>query len=235
VLGPFEENIWGIAEYARSPSARQFCREALAIVARLLGLWYRFRGDLHDRHRNPQPIDRRQLILKSIPLQKKPFALAETHLDHADREVLNLAMALFIHFERLFTFLQPEGVEPTNTWRRASCALPSATAAATVKIATACVLLSRRLAGGSIVTYWATSLLKYVATAVKPPHLLCSRNGADHVNCYHKCNALPVADPERANSVAAKGRYRRSGPFHRAQVRFVKFLATAAFAGIRPV
>jgi transposase len=109
-----KRNILGIAECARSPSAQQFCRDALAIVARLFRLWYRFRGDLRDRRGNPQPIDRRQLILKSIPLQKKLFALAEAHLDDADREVRNLAKALFIHFERLFTFLEQEGVEPTN-------------------------------------------------------------------------------------------------------------------------
>ncbi len=109
-----KRNILGIAEDARSPSARQFCRDALAIVARLFRLWYRFRGDLRDRRGNPQPIDRRQLILKSIPLQKKLFALAEAHLDDADHEVRNLARALFIHFERLFTFLEQEGVEPTN-------------------------------------------------------------------------------------------------------------------------
>jgi hypothetical protein len=109
-----KRNILGIAEYARSPSARQFCRDALAIVARLFRLWYRFRGDLRDRRGNPQPIDRRRLILKSIPLQKKLFALAEAHLDDADREVRNLATALFIHFDRLFTFLEQDGVEPTN-------------------------------------------------------------------------------------------------------------------------
>jgi transposase len=109
-----KRNILGIADYARSPSARQFCRDALAIVARLFRLWYRFRGDLRDRRGNPQPLDRRQLIEKSLPLQKKLFALAEAHLDDADREVRNLATALFIHFERLFTFLEEDGVEPTN-------------------------------------------------------------------------------------------------------------------------
>jgi hypothetical protein len=109
-----KRNILGIAEYARSPAAQQFCRDALAIVARLFRLWYRFRGDLHGRRGNPQTIDRRQLILKSIPLQKQLFALAEAHLDDADREVRNLARALFVHFERLFTFLEEEGVEPTN-------------------------------------------------------------------------------------------------------------------------
>ena len=109
-----KRNILGIAEYARSPSAQQFCRDALAIVARLFRLWHRFRGDLRDRRGNPQSIDRRQLIEKSIPLQKKLFALAEAHLDDADREVRNLATALFVHFERLFIFLETEGVEPTN-------------------------------------------------------------------------------------------------------------------------
>jgi hypothetical protein len=109
-----KRNILGVAEYARSPSARQFCRDALAIVARLFRLWYRFRGSLRDRRGNPQPMDRRQLIEKSIPLQKKLFALAEAHLDDADGEVRNLATALFVHFERLFTFLETDGVEPTN-------------------------------------------------------------------------------------------------------------------------
>ena len=109
-----KRNILGIADCARSPSAQQFCRDALAIVARLFRLWYRFRGDLRDRRGNPQPLDRQQLIEKSIPLQKKLFALAEAHLDDADREVRNMATALFVHFERLFTFLEVEGVEPTN-------------------------------------------------------------------------------------------------------------------------
>ena len=109
-----KRNILGIADYARSPSSQQFCRDALAIVARLFRLWYRFRGDLRDRRGNPQSLDRRQLLGKSIPLQKKLFALAEAHLDDADREVRNLATALFIHFQRLFTFLEVEGVEPTN-------------------------------------------------------------------------------------------------------------------------
>jgi transposase len=109
-----KRNILGIADYARSPSARQFCRDALAMGAGLFRLWYRFRGDLRDRRGHPQPLDRDPLFLKSIPLQKKLFALAEAHLDDADREVRNLATALFMHFERLFTFLKEEGVEPTN-------------------------------------------------------------------------------------------------------------------------
>ena len=109
-----KRNILGIAEDARSRSAQKFCRNALAIVARLFRLWYRFRGQLRDRRGNPQPLDRKQMIVQSIPLQKKLFALAEAHLEDNDREVRNLATALFVHCHRLFTFLEEEGVEPTN-------------------------------------------------------------------------------------------------------------------------
>ena len=109
-----KRNLLGAAECARNPSAQQFCRDALAIVARLFRLWYRFRGDLLDRRGNPQPLNRQQLWERSIPLQKKLFALAEAHLDHSDREVRNLATALFVHVQRLFTFLREQGVEPTN-------------------------------------------------------------------------------------------------------------------------
>jgi transposase len=109
-----KRNLLGIADYASSPSSRQFCRDTLAIVARVFRLWYRFRGDLRDRRGNPQPLDRQQLYLKSIPLQKKLLALAVAHLEDTDREVRNMAIALLLHFERLFTFLEEEGVEPTN-------------------------------------------------------------------------------------------------------------------------
>src|SRR6266566_5004061 len=109
-----KRNLLGIADYARSPSSQQFCRDALALVARVFRLWYRFRGDLRDQRGNPQPLDRQQLYLKSIPLQKKLLALAVAHLDDTDREVRNMATALLLHFERLFTFLEEEGVEPTN-------------------------------------------------------------------------------------------------------------------------
>src|SRR5579859_3762199 len=51
---------------------------------------------------------------KIDPAAKKLFALAEAHLDDTDREVRNLATALFIHCERLFTFLEEDGVDPTN-------------------------------------------------------------------------------------------------------------------------
>ena len=109
-----KRTLLGIVDSARSPSARRFCREALAIVARLFRLWHRFRGDLRDRRGGPRPIDRAQLMEKSLPLQRKLFALAEAHVNHANRDVSNFARALFSNFERLFLFLEYDGVEPTN-------------------------------------------------------------------------------------------------------------------------
>jgi transposase len=100
-----KRNLLGIVEYTKSSAVERFCRDALAQHARLFRLWHKFRGG---------QIDRSQLLLRSIPIQKRIFALAERHLDSPHREVRNLATALFEHNDRLFTFLEHEGVEPTN-------------------------------------------------------------------------------------------------------------------------
>ena len=50
---------------------------------------------------------------QSIPIQKKICRLAEKFLD---REVRNLATAIYKHWDKLFTFLEHEGVEPTNNF-----------------------------------------------------------------------------------------------------------------------
>jgi len=92
-------------DLSKNSAVERFCRDALAAHARLFRLWHKFRGG---------QIDRRQLLLRSLPIQKRIFALAEQHLDSPHREVGNLARALFEHNERLFTFLDQEGVEPTN-------------------------------------------------------------------------------------------------------------------------
>ena len=100
-----KRNILGIRDYAKSTDAERFCRNALALYASLFRLWRKFQGGLIDRH---------QLILRSIPLQKRWFALAEKYLDSDDKEVRNMATALFQHCGRLFTFIEHPGVEPTN-------------------------------------------------------------------------------------------------------------------------
>ncbi len=60
------------------------------------------------------PVTRQELILKSVPLEKQFFALANRYLDSDDKDVRNLATALLLNFERFFTFLEKDGVEPTN-------------------------------------------------------------------------------------------------------------------------
>ena len=83
----------------------------LALHARLFRLWHRFRAGPGVRY---GPITREQLIAKSIPLEKKFFALAERCMDSGDKDVRNLALALLNHLEKFFAFLRCEGVEPTN-------------------------------------------------------------------------------------------------------------------------
>ena len=100
-----KRNLLGIMEVTKSSAVERFCRDVLAEHARLFRLWHKSRSN---------QIDRRQLLLRSIPIQQRIFALAKRHLDSSHREVRNLANALFEHNERLFTFLEQEGVEPTN-------------------------------------------------------------------------------------------------------------------------
>jgi transposase len=107
----FKRNILGIQEIGKTTDAERFCRDALALHARLFRLWHRFRDGPGVRY---GPITREQLIAKSIPLEKKFFALADRYLDSPDKDVANLALALLQHFERFFAFLRHEGVEPTN-------------------------------------------------------------------------------------------------------------------------
>ncbi len=107
----FKRNVLGVLEIAKTTDAEKFCRDLLALHARLFRLWHRFRDGPGARY---GPIDRQQLILKSIPLEKKFFELADRYADSRDKDVRNLATALLMHFEKFFTFLDQEGVEPTN-------------------------------------------------------------------------------------------------------------------------
>ena len=107
----FKRNILGIQKIGKTTDAERFCRDALALHARLFRLWHRFRAGPGVRY---GPITREQLIAKSIPLEKKFFALADRYVDSRDKDVRNLALALLKHFEKFFAFLRNEGVEPTN-------------------------------------------------------------------------------------------------------------------------
>ena len=117
----FKRNVLGAQDLAKTTEAQRFCRDALALHARLFRLWYRFRGDPVARG---GPLTRAQLIAKVLPLQKTFFALGERHLDSRNTDVRNLATALFVHHEKFFVFVHHEGVEPTNN--RAERALRAA-------------------------------------------------------------------------------------------------------------
>ena len=107
----FKRNIRGVMELGKTSDAERFCRDALALHAKLFRLWHRFGADPEVRY---GPVTRQQLIETFIPLEKKFFALAERYLDSGDKDVRNLATVLFQYFERFFTFLRCDGVEPTN-------------------------------------------------------------------------------------------------------------------------
>ena len=108
----FKRNIPSVRELAKTTDAERFCRDALALHARLFRLWRRFRAGPAVRY---CPVTRQQVINKPIPLQKRFVALAGRHLDSSDRDVRNLAKAMFQPCEKFFVFLEKDGVEPTNS------------------------------------------------------------------------------------------------------------------------
>jgi transposase len=107
----FTRNLLSAQELAKTPAAKRFCHEALTLQKRLFRLWHRFKGDPHARG---APLARQQLISKVLPIEKQFFALAGRSVNAANRDVRNLARALFLHLPHFFTFVYEEGVEPTN-------------------------------------------------------------------------------------------------------------------------
>ncbi len=107
----FTRNVLSAQELAKTPPAKRFCHEALALQRQLFRLWHRFRGDPRVRG---APLSRPALITRVLPIEKKFFALAARHVNAANADVSNLARALFVHHAHFFTFVHEEGVEPTN-------------------------------------------------------------------------------------------------------------------------
>ena len=106
-----QRTLKGIGEFAATGDAVHFARDMLSAVDRLFALWYRFRGEAGPGERL---LSRAELIQQSLPLQKAICRLAEQYLDSDDREVRNFAGAIYEHWDKLFTFIEQEGVEPTN-------------------------------------------------------------------------------------------------------------------------
>lgn len=100
-----KRTLLGIAEFTKSNAVGQFCRDALAEHAKLFRLWHKFCDGR---------IDRAQLMRRSVPIQQRISELAAKNLNSRNAEVRNLALALFQHHDKLYTFLEAAGVEPTN-------------------------------------------------------------------------------------------------------------------------
>lgn len=115
-----QRTLKGIQEYASTKDAVHFARDMLSAVKLLFALWYRFRGEAGA---GEHLLSRRELIEQSVPIQKNICRLAARYLDSDDREVRNLARAFYEHWDKLFTFLEHEGVEPTNNFSERSLRL----------------------------------------------------------------------------------------------------------------
>jgi transposase len=164
-----KRNILGVMEFTKKSASERFCRDALALHARLFRLWHKFKSG---------QIERKQLFSRSLPLQKQFFALADANLDSTDRQVQNLAMALFVNAEKLFTFLELDGVEPTNN---------SAERALRTGVQWRKICFGNRSAAGELAT---ARLLTVTQTCrLQQRNLLCYLSAA--ISRYRKGSSVP--------------------------------------------
>lgn len=98
-------NIKGLKHMCRSPDAVRFATWMLAEAGRMFGVWNAF---LQDR------IDRETLVRKTAPIRARMAHCLRQYMQSQDREVTKTAKGLLKNWDGLFTFLQLEGVEPTN-------------------------------------------------------------------------------------------------------------------------
>ena len=192
----FKRNILGVQLVAKTTDAERFCRDALALHARLFRLWHRFGAGPEIGY---GPVTREQLIAKSIPLEKKFFALADRYADSSDKDVRNLALALLKHFERFFAFLRNDGVEPTNNtaeralrcavqWRKTSFGSRSTqgevAAARLLTVKTTCRMQSReplRYIATALRSYRAGQAVPWLLNIHPPETVTRILSSADHV------------------------------------------------------
>jgi transposase len=97
--------IKGIKHSCRSPDAVKFSKWMLSETGLMFALWHAFRrGDL----------DRQTLVLKSVPVRARMHKCLQQYVQSSDYDVKKAAKSLLKHWHGLFTFLEHEGVEPTN-------------------------------------------------------------------------------------------------------------------------
>lgn len=98
-------DIRGIKHACRSPDAVRFSKWMLSEIGRMFALWHAFK----DGH-----LDRATLVRKSVPIRSRMSKCLQHYCSSSDRDVRKTAKSLLKHWHGLFTFLEYEGVEPTN-------------------------------------------------------------------------------------------------------------------------
>ena len=71
----------------------------------MFALWHNFK----EGH-----LDRQTLVKKSLPIRSRMKKCLNLHLGSSDYHVRKASKSLLKHWDGLFTFLEHEGVEPTN-------------------------------------------------------------------------------------------------------------------------
>lgn len=97
--------IKGLKHACRSPDAVKFSKWMLSETGRMFALWHAFK----DGH-----LDRETLVRKSVPIRSRMSKRLQLYRTSSDPDVAKAAKSLLKHWHGLFTFLQYEGVEPTN-------------------------------------------------------------------------------------------------------------------------
>lgn len=95
----------GLKHACRSPDGVRFARWMLAEIGRLFALWHACKDGQADR---------RTLVTKSVPIRARISNCLQTYELSSDHDVARTARGLLKHWNHLFTFLDHEGVEPTN-------------------------------------------------------------------------------------------------------------------------
>jgi transposase len=97
--------IKGIKHACRSPDAVKFSKWMLSETGRMFALWHAFK----DGH-----LDRETLVRRSVPIRSRMSKCLQQYCVSSDRDVRKAAKSLLKHWQGLFTFLEYQGVEPTN-------------------------------------------------------------------------------------------------------------------------
>jgi transposase len=98
-------NLKGLKHGCRSPDGVKFSKWMLSEIGRMFRLWHAFKEGF---------VDRRTLVLKSVPIRARMSNCLQTYELSVDPDVARTARGLLKHWNHLFTFLEHEGVEPTN-------------------------------------------------------------------------------------------------------------------------